>query len=147
MEQTEQHGLFESKLNESGKIYIRKFATAVRLLILIGALVSLLSLTISMIRFIKMNSFDAFGDKLVQFQYHVYPFYLLVYVVLAILQLYALWKLSIYLSKGADYNDEVSFNESFRYLYRNTIFAVISLGISLLMGLLDLYIFLKYYML
>lgn len=144
MEQTEEQALFDSKLNESGKKYIRKFAAATRILLLIGVLFSLVVLTADIVRMFRFESV-AFPDKLVRFYYKTYPFYSIVYVVVFLSQLLLYWRAGKYLLKGADVNDETAFNESFAILYRNAVVGIVGFAISLLVSVFDLYIFLKYY--
>jgi len=142
MEQTEQ-GLFGSKLNETGKNYIRKFAAATRILLLIGVLVCLVFLTENIIRLIHYDPHLFSNDKILQFEYRIFPFYAVIYTVLALLQLYYYWKVGRDLKKGGDFNDEVTFNAAFSALYRNAVFSIITFSMSLLINLLDLYVVVK----
>jgi len=139
MEQTEGQGLFDSKLNESGKMYIRKFAAATRIVLFLGILLSLGHLTGSIIRLAKYDLSRFSNDKILQLEYRIMPFYWPVHVVLALMQLYYYWKLGKNLRKGADYNDETAFNEAFSALYRNAVLAIILFVMTLVVNYLDLY--------
>jgi hypothetical protein len=145
MEQTEGQGLFDSKLNETGKMYIRKFAAATRWLLLLGILLAIVHVTISIIRLAYYDVSRFSGDKVWQFEYRILPFYSLTYTTLALLQLYYYWKVGKELKKGADYNDETALNNAFMALYRNAVYAVILFVMAFLMNLLDLYGIIKIY--
>lgn len=145
MEQTEGKDLFDIKLTTSGKTYIRKFAGVVRVAIFIGIIISLIYLTWAVIRTSRITSIVFEGDKLLRFQYKILPVYTAVHSILFFFQIYYYWKVSRYLSKGIGYNDEVTFNRSFMALYRNAVFGIITLILSLTMALFELYFEIKYY--
>jgi hypothetical protein len=146
MEQTEQKDLFDIKLTASGKSYIRKFGAATRILIMVGILVSLIFIAGTIIRAVKVDPAIFASNKLLLFQHRIFPLYTAVYSILFFLQIYCYWKVSRDLSKGIDYNDEIKFNESFTALYRNAVFGITTLILSLLMNILDLYFLIEYYL-
>lgn len=144
MEQTEEQTLFDSKLNETGKKYIRKFAAATRTLLLFGILLSLVFLATNIARMVKIDT-DVFLNKAVGLYYKIYPFYSLIYIVVFFSQTYLYWRAGKYLLKGVDFTDESAFNESFAILYRNAVLGIVGLAFSLVVYTFDLYLFIKYF--
>ena len=145
MDQPAQQDLFEVKLSPSGKLYIRKFEAAARILIIIGSVIALIFIAETIIRAVKIDPEIYAGNRLLLFHHRILPVYTAVYVVLLFLQLYYYWKVSSSLSKGIDYMDEATFNGSFTSLYRNAVFGIITLSLALVMNLFDLYLVIKYY--
>jgi len=146
MDQSPQQNLFDVKLNDPGKLYIRKFAVAARILILIGVLISLIFITGTIIRTVKVDPSIFANNKPLRLQHRIFPFYTVVYSILVFLQLYFYWKVSRCLSRGVNYNNELMFNESFAALYRNALFGIATLFLALLMNAFDLYLAAKYYL-
>jgi len=130
-DQSPQEDLFDLKLNATGKHYIRKFATLARISVLLGVLVTFISVTITIIRLVKIGRPDSTGGILGLIN-SAYPYYSLVHAVFFCLLLYYYGETGKYLKKGIDYTDEESFNQSFQALYRSTALAVINFSLTLI---------------
>jgi hypothetical protein len=74
MDQPAQQDLFEVKLSPSGKLYIRKFEAAARILIIIGSVIALIFIAETIIRAVKINPEIYAGNRLLLFHTGYYLF-------------------------------------------------------------------------
>jgi hypothetical protein len=146
MEQTGQTDLFDIKLTASGKLYIRKFVTISRAVILMGIILLLVHLASSIIRLIKYDPAIFAKNKLLLLDHKILPYYLLIYTFLFLLQFYYYWKTGSYLKKAIDYNDETVFNNSLTALYRYAVSGLFIFILVFLRSLFDLYFVIQYYL-
>jgi hypothetical protein len=146
MEQTEPNDLFETKLNAEGKLYIRKFASVVEAVIILGILLSAINIVIEVIRAVKVNLSIFSQDKLLLWEYRIYPFYMFASITLFVLQLYYYRKLSRHMEKGIQYSNDVLFNRSFYFLYRYAMIGLVGFILAIIMNSLDLYWHIHHYL-
>jgi len=137
--------LFEIKLSQEGIRYIRKFANAAKFLILIGALISLLMIAVTAIRLKTDNLDDPTLDFWQEFYIRSFPYINLVHSILFILQLFYYWKLRRLIAEGMNNKNEIAFNHSFKALYLNAVWGLITLSSSLIATSFDTFIFFRYY--
>lgn len=146
MYEAEPKDLFETRLNSTGKLYIRKFATLVRYIILLSIIISSLNIIAATVEAIKIDIGIYAGNKLLLLRHKISPFYTAVYFILFAFQIYYYWMVTRYLSRGIKYNDETEFNQSFQALYHHAFFGALTLGLALLMNIFDFYLFTKFYL-
>ena len=143
MEKDETNSLFDIGLNQEGIAAIKKFAKAAKWVMLLIILISLISLTETFTAYFITDEKYYIGNRLLMFQRRIYPYYTFVYCFLAYVQAYNYVKTGKRLSSAIDNNDEMTFNRSFVYLLRNSIFAIVTLFWGLLMGAFQLYILIE----
>jgi len=137
--------LFEIKLSQEGIRYITKFANVAKFLVLIGALISLLMLVVAAVR---LKTDDLNGSSLDFWQevyFRSFPYINLVHSILFILQLFYYWKLKKLITDGVNNKNEIAFNHSFKALFLNAVWGLITLSSSLVATSFDTFIFFKYY--
>lgn len=137
--------LFEIKLSEEGIKYIRKFATVAKFLVFIGALVSLLIFIVAITRIMIGNPDSSDLDFFQIFYFESYSYFNLLHGILFLIQLFSYWKLKNLIENGINNKDEIIFNRSFKALFINAVWGVVTLSTSLLMAALDTFFFFKYY--
>jgi len=136
--------LFEIRLSDQGIKYIKKFAIANRILLLIGTLLLLLYLYNAVSRFFQ-DKFNYSGLELFQvFYFKSIPYSAILYAVLFGMQLFYYRRFRKLLIEGIDYKNELSFNRAFRSIYLNAIWGIITLFFGLTVGLLDVVYRIKY---
>lgn len=145
MEETTSPDLFDVKLNASGKYYIRKFARIVRIVIILGIIVTLIQIITTVLTSVKFNWASYENDNLILLERRLWPLYLAVYTVFFCLQLYYYWQLSRQLTEADDYTNEDQFNRSFYYLFRYAFMGMIIFSLAICMYLFDLYVLIKYW--
>jgi len=146
MEQTGQKDLFEIKLNESGRIFILKFAFLARIIIVLGIIISLIHIASTVIRYIIFDPSVYSSYPYLLLENSFLPYYTVFYCILFYTQMYFYWQLTKYLRKGLKYKDEQMFNRAFRSLFRFSAFGVASMILSLLSYGFELFVFIKYYL-
>src|ERR1700751_6408031 len=100
MEQTGEKGLFEMKVSDSGKIFIRKFVSLVRPIILLSILISLLTLAGVLIHAIKIDPRIYGNQSLLLFEHNIMPYYMTIYTMVLFANLYYYWKTAGLLTKA-----------------------------------------------
>jgi|SRR5688572_8380834 len=145
MEQARQQELFEIKINESGKIFILKFAALARIIIVIGIIISFIHIASSAIWYI---TFDPTISNIDPYRLlnRFLPYYITFYCLFFYPQIYFYWQVTKYFRKGLKYNDEQTFNKAFRSLVRFSAFGIASMILSSLFYGFELFIFIKYYL-
>jgi hypothetical protein len=136
--QTTDDDLFDIKLSHTGKYYIRKFIIVARVVSIAGIVFSVLNLISTAIQTSNANLSNFKDFKFLLLQMQILPFYTGVQCLLVLIQLWYYWKLTKWLKKSLDYNDERIFNEAFRVLYRYSIPGMVFCILALLMAVLDL---------
>jgi hypothetical protein len=130
--------IFEVKLDETGKSYIRKIYKLSGLLLFGGLILTVFLGIIQIVRFIKHNQSNASGlwPNLIL---KVYPFINFVLLILNIIALVYYFKFSKGLAKSIADDNPVRFNNSFKYLYSsivlNLLVVALSLAASIIIGI------------
>jgi hypothetical protein len=142
MEGNESNSLFDIRLNQEGVRAIKKFAKIVKWLMLLIILISLVAITDTLIAYFMFDEKYFSTNKLLLIQRNIYPYYTITYCLLALTQTFNYLKAARNLSVSADANDEIKFNHAFIYLFRSSLFAILTLFIGLVMETFQLYILL-----
>ena len=130
-------GLFENKLSEEGIRYIRKFLRIVKFVLLIGILISALSMASGVYYKLKDRFDYSLFDYWQGLYFKFFPFYQWFHSILFLVQIYFYWKISQQFTAALKYENEISFNQAFRYLYINAIWALITMSVGLVFSIVD----------
>jgi len=136
--------LFQLTVSNSAKESIRKFANIVRVLILAGGAVAFITLLYILIRILYFSPLIK-GNSLLQLENAVYIIFSFTYVALFITQLIIYRRLARNLVSAVNNNDESCLNKAFKSLYSFSILAIISFTSSILIGIIEIYVSIKYY--
>ena len=129
--------LFEIKLSEDGIKYIRKFAWLVKFVVILGILISIASIS-SGIYYILGNTVDySILDYSKRLYFKLFPFFQCLHSLLFLVQLYFYWRFKKYILVGVNYKNETNFNQAFHELYKNRIWAIITMSIAFIFSALD----------
>ena len=129
--------LFEIKLSEDGIKYIRKFAWLVKFVVILGILISIASIS-SGIYYILGNTVDySILDYSKRLYFKLFPFFQCLHSLLFLVQLYFYWRFKKYILVGVNYKNETNFNQAFHELYKNGIWAIITMSIAFIFSALD----------
>jgi len=129
--------LFEIKLSEDGIKYIRKFARLVKFVVILGLLISIASIS-SGIYYILGNTVDySTLDYSKRLYFKLFPFFQCLHSLLFLVQLYFYWRFKKYILVGVNYKNETNFNQAFHELYKNGIWAIITMTIAFIFSALD----------
>lgn len=145
MDQKINDDIFETRVNQLGKIYIRKFALLVRAFILIGIVISLIHISSTILRYLLLKPYRFQPGSHDYWDYTLYPYYTVIHCGLFFSQLFFYWQTTKYFRKGLQFNDEQIFNKAFRSLFRYALFGVITLSLSILSYGSELYGYLTDY--
>ena len=145
MEQLKKEDIFETRINDLGKLYIRKFSILVRAVIFAGIFISLIHISSTIVRYLLLKPYNFQPGSHDWWDYKLYPYYTLVYCILLYSQLYFYWQTTKYLQRGLMFNDEQTFNKAFRSLFRYALLGLISVSLSILSYGSELYGYLKDY--
>ena len=130
--------LFEIKLTEEGARYIRRFIPIVKFILILGILISTVSMADG-IYFMLYNKVDfSMLDYWQSLYFKIFPFYQCFHSVLFLIQIYFYWKVRQHLKTGITYRNEISFNRSFLYLYKNAIWILLAFIGNFIFSILDL---------
>lgn len=140
MEQAEQENLFEAKVNDTGRMYIRKFASIIKPVLLLGIIISLLRLAEEYIHAIKADPAIYRYNSLLSFENSLLPYYMTVHTIVFFFQVYFYWKTSRLLLRGINEDSEADLNNAFKALFQNAFYGLISLILSLGISILDFYL-------
>ena len=147
MEPTEPRDLFDVKINSSGKYYLRKFASVIRIVILAGIFVSCIHIASSVLWLLEIKKkYPPVAGTDTWIEYKTLPFYLLVYCALLYPQLFFYWRATKFIRMGLKNSDENTFNKAFRYLLRHAVLALASVLLSTLSYGFELYGYIKNYL-
>ena len=129
--------LFEIKLSEDGIKYIRKFARLVKVVVILDILISIASIS-SGIYYILGNTVDySTFDYSKRLYFKLFPFFQCLHSLLFLVQLYFYWRFKKYILVGVNYKNETNFNQAFHELYKNGIWAIITMTIAFMFSALD----------
>ena len=129
--------LFEIKLSEDGIKYIRKFARLVKFVVVLGILISIASIS-SGIYYILGNTVDYSSlDYSKRLYFKLFPFFQCLHSLLFLVQLYFYWRFKKYILVGVSYKNETNFSLAFHELYKNGIWAIITMTIAFIFSALD----------
>ena len=129
--------LFEIKLSEEGTRYIRKLLPLAKSILILGILISAVSIA-NGIYFMMNNKLDFSGLSYWQNLYFkIFPFYQCLHSVLFLMQIYFYWKVRQYLMAGIKYKNEISFNRSFFFFYKNAVWTIITFVTAFIFSVLD----------
>ena len=129
--------LFEIKLTEDGIRYIRKFAQLVKFVVILGILISIASIS-SGIYYILKNTFDySTLDYWKRLYFTLFPFFQCLHSLLFLVQLYFYWRFKKYILVGVNYKNETNFNQAFYELYKNGVWAIITMAIAFIFSAVD----------
>ena len=129
--------LFEIRLSEDGIKYIRKFARLVKFVVILGILISIASIS-SGIYYILGNTVDySTLDYWKRLYFNLFPIFQCLHSLLFLVQLYFYWKFKKYILVGVNYKNETNFNKAFHELYKNGIWAIITMTIAFIFSALD----------
>ena len=138
------NGLFEIRLSDDGIKYIKKFAIANRILLLIGAVLFLLYVYTAINRFFH-DKFDYSGLESFQiFYFKSAPYSAILYAVLFVMQLFYYRRFRKLMIDGVTYKNELVFNKAFKAIYLNAIWGIVTLIFGLGVALLDVVYRIKY---
>jgi hypothetical protein len=140
MDITVQKDLFGISISDSGKLYIRKFATVVRIVIFLGIILSVIHIAQVIIYAIKVNPAIYRHDSFLLFEHNIMPYYTAIYSILFFLQLYYYWKISNVLTRVINEGNDNLLNESFAALYHFAIYGMIIFILVLIFNLFDFYL-------
>lgn len=146
MEQTGKQDLFEIKLNDSGKLYIRKFAVIARIAIVIGIIISFIHIATTVMWYTNYAPLVDNRDSYFLLEYRFLPYYIVFYCLLFYPQMYLYWQVTKYLRNGLKDINEQTFNKAFRSLFKFSVFGVASLLLSSLFYGFELFVFIKRYL-
>jgi hypothetical protein len=144
MEDLNKDSLFDLKLSASGKLYIRKFVFITGVVTIAGVLLSLLFLVESIFRIVHYHPLPGVFP-LLHIRYRFAPFTSIIYSLLIFCQLFFLLRTRKNFSDGVRYSDEEKFGQAFADLYRNSVWSLLAVLLSLLIGLFDFVITLRYH--
>ena len=129
--------LFEIKLSEDGIKYIRKFARLVKFVVILGILISIASIS-SGIYYILGNTVDhSTLDYSKRLYFKLFPFFQCLHSLLFLAQLYFYWRFKKYILVRVSYKNETNFNQAFHELYKNGVWAIITMTIAFVFSALD----------
>ena len=129
--------LFEIKLSEDGIKYIRKFAQLVKFVVILGILISIASIS-SGIYYILGNTVEYSAlDYWERLYFKFFPFFQCLHSLLFIVQLYFYWRFKKYILVRVNYKNEANFNQAYHELYKNGIWAIITMTIAFIFSALD----------
>jgi len=129
--------LFEIRLSEDGIKYIRKFARLVKFVVILGILISIASIS-SGIYYILGNTVDySTLDYWKRLYFNLFPIFQCLHSLLFLVQLYFYWRFKKYILVGVNYKNETNFNKAFHELYKNGVWAIITMTIAFIFSALD----------
>lgn len=129
--------LFEIKVSEDGIKYIRKFAQLVKFVVILGILISIASIS-SGVYYIMGNKVDYSAlDYWKRLYFKLFPFFQCLHSLLFLVQLFFYWRFKKYILTGVNYRNETNFNQAFHELYKNGIWAIITMTIAFIFSALD----------
>lgn len=129
--------LFEIKLSGDGIKYIRKFARLVRFVVIFGVLILIASIS-SGIYHLLSNTVDySTLDHWERLYFKLFPFFQCLHSLLFLMQLYFYWRFKKYIFVGVNYKSETNFNQAFHELYKNGIWAIITMAVAFIFSALD----------
>jgi hypothetical protein len=146
-EKEQSNDLFELRLNSSGVQSILRFAKMAKWvmgLMLAMALIELTSSVISTVLF-ELEIYQYDGKILADIFSRVYPFYTIIYVILALIQTRFYVSAARRLSRSIKNHDTDMFNQAFTSFCRSAFFAVILLILGLIVSSSHLYILVDQY--
>ena len=129
--------LFEIKLSEDGIKYIRKFARLVKFVVILGILISIASISSGIYYILRNTVDDSTLDYWKRLYFNVFPFFQCLHSLLFLVQLYFYWRFKKYILVGVNYKNETNFNQAFHELYKNGIWAIITMTIAFIFSALD----------
>ena len=129
--------LFEIRLSGDGIKYIRKFARLVKFVVILGLLISIASIS-SGVYYILGNTVDySTLDNSKRLYFKLFPFFQCLHSLLFLVQLYFYWRFKKYILTGVNYKNETNFNQAFHELYKNGVWAIITMSIAFIFAALD----------
>src|SRR5438552_3738337 len=117
----EDSGLFQVRLTEEGKNYIRKFAVISYSMMVLVLFVSSVSVYWSIRSIVRMNNSDYPGFPLTLYD-KIFPYVTLVFAFLSLASNYLYLRFPRELSNSITLKDEYGANRSFRLLFRGALF-------------------------
>lgn len=128
--------LFEIRVNETSKKIIRRIYPLISITIIVNILLSLILVFISAysLRRREATAINSLWDWYLL----VYPFYMIVYTIIATLGGYFYFLFIKRMRKAVINADEQAYNLSFKYVYRNVILFMISMIMALLFSVIEL---------
>jgi len=129
--------LFEIRLSEDGIKYIRKFARLVKFVVIVGILISIASIS-SGIYYILGSEIDySTLDYWRRLYFNLFPFFQCLHSLLFLVQLFFYWRFKKYIITGVNFKSETNFSQAFHELYRNGVWAIITMAIAFIFSALD----------
>jgi magnesium-transporting ATPase (P-type) len=129
--------LFEIKLSGDGIKYIRKFARLVKFVVISGILISIASIS-SGIYYLLGNKVDYSAlDYSKRLYFNLFPFFQCLHSLLFLVQLYFYWRFKKYILTGVNYKSETNFNRAFHELYKNGVWAIVTMAVAFIFAALD----------
>ena len=125
--------LFEIKINEGSKRFIRKAYPLVSISFLINSLLCVVFVCLSIYSLIEYRRTD--DGTLLQWYLFLYPFYTIMHAIIATVGVYYYFLFNRRMKQSIINSDEVAFNSSFKYLYRNVVLFIISLIMAFLFAI------------
>lgn len=127
--------LFDIKVTEVSKKYIRKIYPLGLAAFILGITFTLINILIS-IYFLRTQK-GLFDNSFKGIFFSVYPFYSIVYSVLSIVGNYFYFTFLRKIKRSIINADEQSYNLSFKYAYINVLFYVVVMGLSMIIIALE----------
>jgi hypothetical protein len=132
--------LFDIRLNEEGINAIRKFEKLTKWVMGLVIIISTISLLEAWTTYFLAKKEYLSHNKILWFHTQIYPWYMMMYCVLAYTQTHYYVKCGKQLAAAIDTNDEFAFNRSFIFLLRNSFFALLTLSMAVLMVVFRIFI-------
>jgi hypothetical protein len=145
MEPQANDDLFRIRINATAKPYINRFAFMVRIIILIGIVITFIHIASSTLWLLQMKKFDLVPGSARWYEYKILPYYVVIHCLLFYIYAFFYWQASKFLRKGIKYDSEEMFNKAFKSLFRYAAFAIVSLILSTISYGYELYVFIKDY--
>jgi hypothetical protein len=136
MNEENHNDLFEMRVNETSKKIIWKTYPLISITIIVNILLSLILIFISAY---SLRHRDATAiDSLWDWYLLVYPFYMIVYTIIATVGGYYYFLFIKKMRKALIDSDEQGYNLSFMYVYRNVVLFMISMIMAFLFSVIEL---------
>ena len=119
-----ENNLFEVFLSSEGAGYLSRVYRITRWVFILGIIFSVIQLVNIFTRFSLMSGSSALGSDWMSIISKIYPLIEIVSVILTLLQLYFYFNFTRIGNKSIELQQSDLFNESFKWLFRNSLMAI-----------------------
>jgi len=139
MENETNKDIFEIKLNETGKRYIQKFSSLGSIILIINVFVTLIIIGLEIYSLARDNNTKTITSPKEAY-FLIYPYYSICYSIVALAGLYYYVLFFKKIKNSVTNSDELRFNLSFKYLYRNALIFLISMILFTLIAVFQVFV-------